>query len=128
MKLNNDCIRDILLYAEDIDYNSYLTLDDLMDALPSYTENELQYHCIKLHEAGFLDITSVRTLSAPEQVVRITDLTYNGHQFLADIRSDNAWNKTKEIAKSVGSNSVNALKEIATSVISSLIQNQLGLH
>lgn len=50
-----------------------------------------------------------------------------GHQFLSDIRSDNNWTKTKEIAHTVGSESLSAIKDIATGVISSLVQKQLGL-
>ena len=62
------------------------------------------------------------------QIWRIFDLTYTGHQFLADIRSESTWNKTKSIAKNVGSESLHALKDIAVSVVTSAIQNKLGLH
>lgn len=54
----------------------------------------------------------------------IEDLSPSGHQFLADIRSDNNWNKTKSIAKSVGASSLTAIKEIATNVIAELIKAQ----
>ena len=62
------------------------------------------------------------------QVSRVFDLTYQGHQFLDEIRSDNVWNKTKETAKSIGSFSVNTLSTIATGVITSLAQKSLGLQ
>ena len=55
----------------------------------------------------------------------IFDLTPAGHQFLADIRKDTNWNKTKEIVKNVGSDSLDTLKQIATGVITSLIQSAL---
>jgi len=58
----------------------------------------------------------------------VFDLTYQGHQFLDEIRSDNVWNKTKETAKSIGSFSVNTLSTIATGVITSLAQKSLGLQ
>lgn len=54
-------------------------------------------------------------------------LSPTGHQFLSDIRSDNNWNKTKEIAKNIGSDSLSALKDIAAGVITAMIQKQLGL-
>ena len=128
MKLNTDCIRDILIAVESIPYGSIWTMDNIEEVLPDYTSEELEYHLIKLHEAGYLDIVTLQLLGSPLQVARIKDLTYEGHQFLADIRSDTTWNKTKEIAKSVGSTSLHSIKEIATGVITSLIQNQLGLH
>ena len=57
----------------------------------------------------------------------VIDLTPLAHQFLSDIREDTNWNKTKEIAKSVGSTSMDAIRQIAAGVISSLIHSQLGL-
>ena len=128
MKLNPDCVRDILITVESMDYGNVWTIKHLSKCLPEYTEDELQYHCTKLHAAGYLDAITIKMLRAPVQIARIHDLTYEGHQFLADIRSDTNWSKTKEIAKSVGSSSLNALKEIATGVVTSVIQNQLGLH
>ena len=62
------------------------------------------------------------------QLWRIFDLTYPGHQFLADVRSDTTWNKTKNIAKNVGSESLHVLKDIAVEVVTAAIQNQLGSH
>lgn len=127
MKLNPECIRDILLAVESMNYGEIWTINHLIERLPNYTEDELQYHCVKLHEAGFLDAITGKTLRSPVQIARIKDLTYSGHQLLADIRSDTTWNKTKEIAKSVGSESLHALKDIAVCVVTSAIQNKLGL-
>lgn len=127
MKLNLDCIRDILIAVESMDYSTVWKFDDLVNNLPSYSDSELQYHCQKLTEAGFLDTLSVRTFTSPCEICTIKDLTYNGHQFLANIRSNSNWNKTKEIAKSVGSESISAIRDIATSVITNIIQNQLHL-
>jgi hypothetical protein len=55
----------------------------------------------------------------------IVDLSPMGHEFLANIRADTNWNKTKEIAKAVGSESLNILAQIAGQVINSLIA---GIH
>lgn len=126
MKLNTDCIRDILIAIESIDYDDEWVIDDLMKRLPNYSESELQYHCLQLIEAGFLDASTVQFARSPLQVCRIKDLTYYGHQFLADIRSDTNWNKTKEIAKYVGSESLHTIKDIAVGIITSAIQNKLG--
>ncbi len=128
MKLNNDCIRDILITIESMDYGSVYTMDKLHELLPSYSYDELQYHCTQLLDAGLIKAISmsVRGKISP-QICRITDLTYSGHQFLADIRSDTNWNKTKEIAKNVGAESLHALKDIAVGVVASAIHNTLGL-
>ena len=128
MKLNPDCIRDILVATESMEYNSAYTLSKLHEKLPDYSEDELNYHCLQLIDAGFLNAKSINVMGCvTPQLWRIFDLTYSGHQFLADIRSDTTWNKTKEIAKSVGSESLHALKDIAVGVVTSAIQNKLGL-
>lgn len=127
MKLNLDCMRDILVFVESMQYGKVWSMKNLHDLLPNYEDSELQYHCLKLIECGFLNAKSTRTVNSPPQIFRIYDLTYEGHQFLADIRSDNTWNKTKEIAKNVGSESLSAIREIATSVVTSIIHQTLGL-
>lgn len=128
MKLNHDCIRDILMSIESMKYGEVWTIDNLLSLLHNYPKETLQYHCVKLYEAGLIDAVTVHTIRSPEQVARIKDLTYEGHQFLADIRSDTTWNKTKEIARNIGVDSLHALKDIAISVVTSTIQNSLGLH
>ena len=66
-------------------------------------------------------------MRSPSSVYKIEDLTYEGHQFLADIRSDTTWNKTKETAKNIGTESLHAIKDIAIATATTLIQNKLGL-
>nr|WP_242851552.1 DUF2513 domain-containing protein [Clostridium sp. DMHC 10] len=55
----------------------------------------------------------------------IHDLSPYGHEFLANIRSDTNWSKTKEIASKVGSFSLDALSKIAVSVVTSLIKGNI---
>lgn len=129
MKLNPDCIRDILITVESMKYNTTYTLTALCSQLNSYSEEELNYHCLQLIDAGLLNAKaiSIKGQISP-QLFRIFDLTYSGHQFLADVRSDTTWNKTKNIAKNVGSESLHALKDIAVGVVTAAIQNQFGPH
>ena len=129
MKLNPDCIRDILVTVEDMEYNSAYTIDKLHEKLPAYTVEELNYHCLQMIDANLLNAKAMNTLGCTTpQIWRIFDLTYSGHQFLADIRSDTIWNKTKDTAKTVGTESLHALKDIAVNLVTSTIQNKLGLH
>ena len=123
MKLNPDCIRDILLDVEQfVTYSRpYDYLEDSQEDnsfVAKYDEDTVLYHIRQCEETGYL--LDVRWTVVGNCL--IGDLSPDGHQFLADIREDTNWNKTKEIAKKVGSSSLSALKDIATSVISSLIQ------
>ena len=129
MKLNPDCIRDILISIEEMDYNSTYTISKLNAALPQYSKEELNYHCLHLIEAGFItaDSTSV-SMSVLSQVGRIYDLTFSGHQFIANIRSDNVWNGVKSIGNKIGTHSLEAITQIASNVISELIKAHFGIH
>lgn len=123
MKLNPDCIRDILLTVEDnTSFGVYMRYDSdsSYSLLNKYTLDEVRYH-IKQCELSQL-LTKVTWFL--DGGCMIFDLSPNGHQFLADIRSDSNWNKTKLIAKSVGTSSLTAIKEIATNVIAELIKSQ----
>lgn len=129
MKLNPDCIRNILMTIELMDYGTIYTLSKLSETLTDYPEEELNYHCLQLIDAGLLKAKAINTMgSVTPQIWRIFDLTYSGHQFLADVRSDTTWEKTKDIAKSVGSESLCALKEIAIGIVTSAIRHKLELH
>jgi hypothetical protein len=138
MKLNPDCIRDILLTVEEETspssqfvykpsekYTNRFLLDDesedehqiIHERLKSYTDEEILYHINQCELSGFF--TNVNPCTG--YLYFIQDLSPLGHQFLADIRSDTNWNKTKDIAKKVGSFSLNTLKDISVKVISDVI-------
>ena len=126
MKLNPDCIRDILISVEEVttpnrgfSYSS----DSELPAIKKYDRETLYYHFHQADLSGLLFDTSYDMSGN----FFCTDLSPAGHSFLNNVRSDNNWNKTKEIAKGVGTNSLDALKTIATGVISGLINQHLGL-
>lgn len=126
MKLNPDCMRDVLLCMESAGYQEALELDDIIKALPDYSSDDISYSIIKLHEAGFIDAL-IRDYNDGVAIVYLNDITFNGHQFLADVRADNVWNDVKAVSKKVGSNSISAISQIASAVISAIIKAQIGV-
>lgn len=126
MRLNPDCIRDILISVEqNTNYNEHLLYPQELKkcpALTSYKDDEIRYH-IKQCLLANLIIGVTEDLAGN---IRIKDLTPTGHEFLANIRSDTVWNKTKNIAAKIGSFSLNALKDIAVGVISEIIKSELN--
>ena len=126
MKLNPDCIRDILIYIEE--HCDLLTMVEISPTelpvqLSAYKPNEVMYH-IKQCELSGMFGEKVSWYMSGNCIIRY--LSPAGHQFLSDIRSDNTWNKTKQIAENVGVNAIDTLKQIAAGVITALIQSQLG--
>ena len=106
MELNKDCVRDVLLSCEEllkIDEDGYmnsLSHEELGQALPNYKTEDIIYTVVKLKEAGFLDVKVTKAFGNILVDVRIYDITFNGHEFLNDIRDDKNWKKVKDIAKS----------------------------
>ncbi|NFO86494.1 DUF2513 domain-containing protein [Clostridium botulinum] len=123
MRLNPDCVRDVLLAVENNDFGLTLSLNDLHSKIPTCSKDEIHYACLKLSEGGYLNISTLPI--AMQDVLGISsieDLTFQGHEFLADIKADTNWNKTKDVAKKVGSFSLNTLKDIAAQVIAEVIK------
>lgn len=124
MKLNPDCIRAILFTVEETitfgTFMGYPTDSVKYPHLSAYSQDEVLYHIKQCELSGLL--TKVDWLLSPGCLIH--DLSPAGHEFLANIRSDTNWNKTKEIAGKVGSTSLSALCQIAGTVISNLINRQ----
>lgn len=121
MKLNPDCIRDILLAVErttDHEHEMRYAEDDTEDL--NYTPREVFYHIDQCEQFGL--IRGVRRTLDGAYYIR--DLTPAGHEFLANIRSETLWNTTKETAKKVGSFSLDTLTKIAINVVSEAIKRQ----
>lgn len=124
MKLDVEVMRDLLFELED-----NLNLGDklILSNSPIYSELDSQdkiYAAIKLYEAGYINATVDKFLDMTYRVI-ISDLTWDGHQFLDNIRPKQSWEKAKELAKNVGSVSVQILSEVAKKVASDFINQQI---
>ncbi|MFV9733498.1 DUF2513 domain-containing protein [Ligilactobacillus salivarius] len=86
MKLNPDCIRDILLAVEELsDYDRSVSDSELSKSkfLISYSENEILYHVRQLTWSKMLQQADFYG-----EGFDILDLSPQGHEFLNNIRSD----------------------------------------
>lgn len=127
MKLNPNCVRDVLLEIEKLEYNFDTSPTVISKRLPDYSLDEIDYTCLKLYEGNFISAT---TTKIPMQVIpivdRIFDITFAGHEFLNSIRGEPVWNKVKSFNKSIGSTSLEIIKNVAVSVAYSMVMNHLG--
>lgn len=124
MRLNPDCIRDILLLIEEsCDGKNYFACpEELPESITQkYSLREIYYHVKQCELSGLL--RDVQWFISGNCFIK--DLSPAGHQFLADIRSDTNWNRTKEVAQKVGSTSLGAISKIASDVVAALIKSQI---
>ncbi len=119
MKLDHDIVREVLLYLED-----HLELNDELDStkiiIPEVTADEVAYTLLRLSEADFIKIITDEDLSGNLDIF-VKSLTWKGHEFLDNIRSNNTWDKVKKVAAEVGADSLSTLQKIAINVISASI-------
>lgn len=127
MKLNKECIRDIMLAIESEPYGSHITKFTVKDNnfLSKYDVEEIIYTLHRLLEADYVN-ADIQYAADEVYTFYISSLTWNGHQFLDNIRDDGVWKKTKSIAGKFSSVSISLLSSIASGVITQLINQQLG--
>lgn len=125
MRLNPDCMRDILLVVEEnLQLNGSLPMSDLLPLLPGYSKDEITYTCLKLNEANLLNIFKV-DYPGGAFVNDICEITYNGHQFLENIRNQSTWETVKQKLSLLGSSSVPVIMSVASQVILNKISSSL---
>lgn len=130
MKLDYDCLRSLLLKLEasenlddDLHYQ-YMTLDDMAEALPKFPKSMIAYTTLKAKEGDLIN-ASIMNADGCIYACTYSSLTYDGHQFLENIRNDSIWDKTKSIAKEISCSSLRSLASIAGKVAFDVIQSQL---
>lgn len=96
MRLNPECIRDILIDAESvITFSKWYYYEQYSPSNLSvkYSHDEIIYHIRQAKDSGL--ITTSHFYDAGRSVF-ITDITPVGHEFLANIRTDTVWNNLKQ--------------------------------
>lgn len=67
-----------------------------------YSDIQIKYHLVLMDEAGFLNCEAERSKTGRVINVVPFNLTWEGHEFLAKIRSDGVWNKVQSVIASKG--------------------------
>ena len=87
MKLNHDCVRDLLLYIEEnSSYNERLHLNTI--TIKDYSTENIIYTADKLIEAGYLDCIRSVLMNSRMPDIKVKSITYEGHKFLDNIRDN----------------------------------------
>ncbi len=113
MRLNHDCVRDVMLYLEE-NLTPNIAIDTSEIELPEYDVDTLRYTCKKLSEAGY-----IKSSSNILGNYLIEDITYNGHLFLDNIRDSKIWSETKSKISKLASVSLPIIQQVASQIISS---------
>lgn len=117
MKLNYDCVRELLLTLEENlvmdDSLSFpnLTLKQVCEKMPDFSRADIAYASTKLLEAEYIEANSIESDSKIIKIV-YSSITYEGHQYLDSIRDSKLWSTVKKNAKALTFELVKKLAEI----------------
>lgn len=127
MKLDHDLVRKILLVIESSDSLQGPDENELLKKIPStYDRNRIAYSISKLKEANYITGRVVWGNNVAA-IIEPGNLTYEGHQFLDNIRDDGVWKHTKNILSKFSSVSLTLVSKISAEVITQLIEKQMGI-
>ena len=118
MKRDMDLIREILLAIEE--QHEYGPISGL--TIPGHSMNEIAYHCKILYEHGFID--NYEDDSGDDELLdfSVGALTWEGADYLEDVRDNTRWGKVKKTMKEKGIPlTVEFIKETVNTMVSTLI-------
>ena len=117
MQRNKELIRTLLLAIEKdpkFDGTSIIQVDEPSEfGLEHHSYAELAYHLNLLIEAGYVLGETTMQMQMPT----ISKLTWQGHEFLEDIRDPEIWRTTKDRAKKLAGLGLGLMWEIAKAEI-----------
>lgn len=131
MKLNIDCVRDVLLCLEE-----NITMDNNNCIIPvpfktvkailknKYEENDIVYAISKLLDIRYIIGHIDKTNGRYKVTGSISDITWEGHEFLNSIRPQTIWETTKENASKLSISSIRGMASLANNIINAIVTNQ----
>lgn len=131
MKLNYDCVRDILLVLEeDLQIDSSdelpaLSLEKVAGKLADkYSRADVIYNTQMLADANYINARIEISGNNSVSYIRYKNITFAGHQFLDTVRPQKVWDKAKEIVlKQVGNLTIQGLMLVASDLIPKFLSN-----
>lgn len=146
MKLDIDCVRDIMIWVEETTTPTHFAVYvnvDLLDGqgdflypnpecmprpneqqqklLKKYSNEVLVYHLNYCVEAELLALAN----SSDGISITIRDLTPKGHDFIGNIRHGPVFQKTKDVLETLGVKTLDAAVQVSALVVSELIKSTI---
>jgi hypothetical protein len=100
MQRDLELVRKLLVFFDEKSDANHIEVPPVGE---EYTESVIKYHLILMYQAGFLNCEPVRSSSSDRIIYVIPfSLTWEGHEFLAKIRSEGVWPKIQAVVASKG--------------------------
>lgn len=117
MRRDWEVVREILLALERIGPGEALRSDQIQGR----DAREVGYHFAIMREGGLIHMVAANSMNgAPDGIA--TRLTWDGHEFLDQIRNDTVWRKVKSVlAEKSLDGSFDILKELGTQIVRGML-------
>lgn len=119
MNRDMDLVREILL-AMDSHEHGYAPQSMDFDG---YTDEQIGYHVYIMGQAGLLEVANASSMDGPSPKAIPLNLTWAGHEFLANAREKSHWLQAKKLMQGAGQGSF----QIWQAVLAKVVMNNLGL-
>lgn len=125
MRLNYDCIRDVLLSLEDMFVlnedleTNIIIVSDLCEELPDYSKQDIAYSLVMLEEADYIHAHIQYADDCILDII-VSGITFEGHKYLDTVRTSAVWEETKKTFKEKAIEmTIETIKLVAKSIIQS---------
>lgn len=135
MKMNQDCMRDILLSLEKLltisvkddglAVFSRVQIETLYEELFRYSREDILYSVLLMSDADLLDIDSSNVMGGMLRC-DVLRMTYAGHEFLNRVRDPERWKGIKKILSAVRNFSMDAIRAAADGMTSAALNHFLS--
>jgi hypothetical protein len=137
LRINIDCIRDLLIFIEEEQTMEELDLSLLGETgktasgrvqpinsayllshekLKHYSPQDILYSIKQMGEGGLLDVDD-NTVLAGHTVYEILDITPYGHEFISNLKDGSIWKKVKTAIKTVSGASIPVISKVAAETV-----------
>lgn len=121
LKLNQDCLRDLMLELEDkLFINTHIYTDEFrtLEIFNKYSDEDVYYSLKQLIKMGLIDgATKNQAATVQPYYIDVYDIEPKGHEFLNNVRDENVWKETKKRISKFASVSIPVLQQVSTAVI-----------
>lgn len=128
MKLDINCIRDVLLELESFPFPQTFLVDSFQKSIRKHGKDNVTYTLLKMYEADFINAKCLRAADGTPHFHYILDLTFKGHEFLADIKPESKWEKLSKAFKRGGGSSLKVIANVAIDLGTEIMKEKLNLN
>jgi hypothetical protein len=97
--------------------------------IEGYSDLVVGQHVELLYDSGYLVGISYEISTVDFKTVEVRDLTWEGHEFLAVLRSDNGWGKLRKSfpAAELAKMPLKIIQEVSSAALKQWVLQQMGL-